>query len=69
MGHDTAQETSPVDIRVGMTLQQAEALLIAATLRHTNGNMSAAAIILNIDRANLASFPQTSRQYLVSFRI
>ena len=53
MGHDIAQEASPVDIRVGMTLQQAEALLIAATLRHTNGNMSAAAVILNIDRATV----------------
>jgi len=40
-------------ICVGMTLQEAEALLIAATLRHTNGNMRAAAAVLKIDRTTL----------------
>jgi DNA-binding NtrC family response regulator len=52
-GHDTAQQATPVSICVGMTLQQAEALLIAATLRHTDGNMSAAAMILDINRTTM----------------
>jgi DNA-binding NtrC family response regulator len=36
-----------------MTLQEAEALLIAATLRHTNDNMRAAATVLKINRTTL----------------
>jgi transcriptional regulator of acetoin/glycerol metabolism len=38
---------------VGMTLQQAEAVLISATLQHTNGKLALAASILGIDRSTL----------------
>jgi transcriptional regulator of acetoin/glycerol metabolism len=40
-------------VRVGMTLAEAEKLLIEATLRHTNGNVKAAAGILGIDRSTV----------------
>jgi transcriptional regulator of acetoin/glycerol metabolism len=53
IGNDEKQHGLPVDICVGMTLAQAEAVLIAATLRHTQGNISAAAAMLKIDRTTL----------------
>jgi DNA-binding NtrC family response regulator len=53
IGNDEKQHGPPVDICVGMTLTQAEAVLIAATLRHTQGNISAAAAMLKIDRTTL----------------
>jgi len=40
-------------VRVGMTLAEAEKLLIEATLRHTKGNVKAAAGILEIDRSTV----------------
>ena len=40
-------------VRVGMTLAEAEKLLIEATLRHTKGNVKAAAGILGIDRSTV----------------
>jgi transcriptional regulator of acetoin/glycerol metabolism len=42
-----------VPVHVGMTLQEAEKLLIAATVQSTDGNMSRAATILGIDRSTL----------------
>jgi transcriptional regulator of acetoin/glycerol metabolism len=42
-----------VPVHVGMTLQQAENLLIAATVQSTDGNMSRSATILGIDRSTL----------------
>jgi transcriptional regulator of acetoin/glycerol metabolism len=42
-----------VPVHVGMTLQQTEKLLIAATVQSTDGNMSRAATILGIDRSTL----------------
>ena len=40
-------------IHVGMSLRQAEGLLIGATLQHTRGNVREAATILGIDRSTL----------------
>ena len=40
-------------LRVGMTLVQAEKLLIEATLRYTGGNVKAAAHMLGIDRSTV----------------
>jgi DNA-binding NtrC family response regulator len=40
-------------MHVGMTLRQAEELLLAATLQRTGGNMREAAKILGIDRSTL----------------
>ena len=40
-------------MHVGMTLRQAEKLLIVATLKHTEGNVRDAARILGIDRSTL----------------
>jgi DNA-binding NtrC family response regulator len=42
-----------VPVHVGMTLQQTERLLIAATVQSTDGNMKRAATILGIDRSTL----------------
>jgi DNA-binding NtrC family response regulator len=42
-----------IPVRVGMTLAEGQRLLIAATLRHTGGNVKAAALILGIDRSTL----------------
>ena len=38
-----------LSVRVGMTIQAVEKVLIAATLEHTDGNMSKAAAILGTD--------------------
>ena len=40
-------------MHVGMTLRQAEELLITATLQHTDGNVREAARILGINRSTL----------------
>jgi transcriptional regulator of acetoin/glycerol metabolism len=40
-------------VHVGMTLRQAEELLVTATLQHTGGNVREAAKILGIDRSTL----------------
>jgi DNA-binding NtrC family response regulator len=40
-------------MHVGMTLRQAEEILIAATLEETGGNVREAAKILGIDRSTL----------------
>jgi hypothetical protein len=45
-GHDVA-------LRVGMTLKNVEAVIIAETLRYTTGNVTAAARILAVDRTTL----------------
>jgi DNA-binding protein Fis len=42
-----------VPVRLGMTLADAENLLITATLRWTGGNIKKAACILGIDRSTL----------------
>jgi DNA-binding NtrC family response regulator len=42
-----------LSVRVGMTIREAEKVLIAATLEHTYGCMSKAAAILGIDRSTL----------------
>jgi DNA-binding NtrC family response regulator len=42
-----------LSVRVGMTIREAEKVLIAATLEHTDGCMSKAAAILGIDRSTL----------------
>jgi DNA-binding protein Fis len=42
-----------VTIRVGMTFDEVEKLLITATVQHTDGNISESARILGIDRATL----------------
>jgi transcriptional regulator of acetoin/glycerol metabolism len=42
-----------VSIHVGMSLRQAEELLIGATLQQTGGNVREAAKILGIDRSTL----------------
>jgi DNA-binding NtrC family response regulator len=42
-----------LSVRVGMTIREAEKVLIAATLEHTDGRMSKAAAILGIDRSTL----------------
>ena len=61
-------------VHVGMTLQQAEKLLIAATVQSTDGNMSRAATILGIDRSTLYEkmklygFVRWTRERRKSFR-
>jgi len=40
-------------IRVGISLAEAEKLLLEATLRHTAGNIKLAATILGIDRSTV----------------
>jgi transcriptional regulator of acetoin/glycerol metabolism len=40
-------------VHVGMTLQEAEKVLIAATVQSTDGNMRRAARVLGIDRSTL----------------
>jgi DNA-binding protein Fis len=40
-------------MHVGMTLRQAEKLLIVATLQHTEGNVREAARTLGINRSTL----------------
>lgn len=42
-----------VPVEVGMTIRQAEKLLIEATLQQVDGNILAAAKILRIDRSTL----------------
>ena len=42
-----------VSIQIGMSLRQVERLIIEATLRHTDGNVSHTARILEIDRSTL----------------
>ena len=49
----TSVASNPVLMHVGMTLRQAEKLLIVATLKHTEGNVREAARILGIDRSTL----------------
>ena len=49
----TSVASNPVLMHVGMTLRQAEKLLIVATLQHTEGNVREAARILEIDRSTL----------------
>jgi DNA-binding NtrC family response regulator len=44
-----------ITIPVGTTLKSAEKLIIEATLKHTDGNVSLAAKILDIDRSTLYS--------------
>jgi DNA-binding NtrC family response regulator len=46
-------DTEPLPVRVGMTLRQAEKVLISATLEHTNWQIKQAASILGIDRSTL----------------
>ena len=46
---------SVITIPVGTTLEDAEKLLIEATLKHTDGNVSLAAKVLGIDRSTLYS--------------
>ena len=48
-----SEEGDAVTIRVGTSLQEGIWLLMEATLRQANGNISAAARILQIDRATL----------------
>jgi transcriptional regulator of acetoin/glycerol metabolism len=42
-----------LSVRVGMTIREAEKVLVAATLEHTDGCISKAAAILGIDRSTL----------------
>ena len=49
----TSVASNTVLMHVGMTLRQAEKLLIVATLQHTEGNVREAARILGIDRSTL----------------
>ena len=49
----TSVASNTVLIHVGMTLRQAEKLLIVATIQHTEGNVREAARILGIDRSTL----------------
>jgi DNA-binding NtrC family response regulator len=49
----TRVASNTVLIHVGMTLRQAEELLIVATLQHTDGNVREAARILGINRSTL----------------
>ena len=42
-----------VPVRIGMTLVEAQNLLIKATLRWTEGNVKRAATVLGIDRSTL----------------
>ena len=49
----TSVASNTVLMHVGMTLRQAEKLLIVATLKHTEGNVREAARILGIDRSTL----------------
>jgi DNA-binding protein Fis len=44
-----------LSVRVGMTIREAEKVLVAATLEHTDGCISKAAAILGIDRGTLYS--------------
>jgi len=44
-----------VPITVGTSLKDAEKLIIEATLKHTDGNVSLAAKILGIDRSTMYS--------------
>ena len=50
---EVASVPDALPVRVGMSLAEAEALLISATLRYTQGNMSSAARLLGIDRTTL----------------
>ena len=49
----TSVASNTVLLHVGMSLRQAEKLLIVATLKHTEGNVREAARILGIDRSTL----------------
>jgi DNA-binding NtrC family response regulator len=49
----TSVASNPVLMHVGMTLRQAEKLLIVATLQHTEGNVREAARTLGINRSTL----------------
>lgn len=51
---DAANEPEPITIHAGMTLKQAEQLLIEATLRHTAGNVKQAARMLGLDRSTVS---------------
>ena len=46
-------DPEPLPIRVGMTLEQAERVLITATLGHTGWKITKAAEMLGIDRSTL----------------
>jgi transcriptional regulator of acetoin/glycerol metabolism len=46
-------DPEPVSIRVGMTLKEAERVLIFATLAKTNWQIKQAAAMLGIDRGTL----------------
>ena len=42
-----------IPVRIGTSLRDAEKLIIEATLRHTDNNVSRSATILGIDRSTL----------------
>ena len=50
---NTEGSEKQLSVRVGMTIREAEEVLIAATLEHTDGQMKKAAVILGIDRSTL----------------
>lgn len=50
---DDGTSSEVIAIKVGLTLKEVEKLVIAATLRHTQYNMSRCAEILGIDRSTL----------------
>ena len=52
-GPEFHAEQSVVLVRVGMSLSEAEKLLIEATLRHTHWHIKRAAQILGIDRSTV----------------
>jgi transcriptional regulator of acetoin/glycerol metabolism len=58
-------ERKPLPIRVGMTLEEEERELIAATLELTGWNIRTAAAILGIDRSTL--YAKISRYSIIKY--
>ena len=50
---EAASDPGLLPVRVGLTLRETEKVLISATLKGTNGNITEAASMLGIDRSTL----------------